>query len=180
QKRGDAIENHRKWVDAARHLGCFAIRVNASGPGSADELGQNVVKGLYQLAAYAQPKGISVIVENHGGFSSDGQWLSKVIKSVNLPNCGTLPDFGNFNIRKGVAYDRYRGVKELMPYAKDVSAKTYDFDESGNETTIDYDRMMRIVKRSGYRGYIGIEYEGDHYTEEEGIMLTKKLLERYL
>jgi len=180
EARKEAVENHYKWVDAARFLGCHSIRVNAAGEGDFDELGRNAVSGLYQLAAYAQKQQISIIVENHGGLSSNGGWLADVIRTVNLPNVGTLPDFGNFRISSREEYDRYKGMAELMPFAKGVSAKTYDFDAAGNETTIDFDRMMQIVKKSGYRGYIGIEYEGSDYTEEEGIMLTKKLLERYL
>ncbi len=180
ERRAEAVENHYKWVDAARFLGCHSIRVNAAGEGDYDELGRNAVSGLYQLAAYAQKQEISIIVENHGGLSSNGGWLADVIRTVNLPNVGTLPDFGNFRISSREEYDRYKGMAELMPFAKGVSAKSYDFDAAGNETSIDFDRMMQIVKKSGYRGYIGIEYEGSDYTEEEGIMLTKKLLERYL
>ena len=179
EERKEAIENHSHWVDIAKFLGCHSIRVNASGPGDADELGTNVVKGLFALCEYAARDGINIIVENHGGLSSDASWLSSVIRTVNLPNCGTLPDFGNFKISAVKEYDRYQGVEELMPFAKGVSAKSYDFNNEGFETTIDFDRMMKIVKKSGYKGYIGIEYEGDNYTEEEGIMLTKRLLEKY-
>ena len=119
-----------------------------------------------------------------------GQWLSGVMKEINMPNCGTLPDFGNFCIRRRdgdqwespcvLDYDRYKGVTEMMPYAKAVSAKSYDFDAMGNETTIDYARMMDIVKQSSYSGYIGIEYEGTRLSEDEGILATKKLLERVI
>ena len=178
--RQRTVENHQKWVDAAKYLGCHSIRVNAGGPGDEETLAANVVLGLTQLAAYGQSQGIHVIVENHGGYSSDGQWLSQVIKRVNKSNVGTLPDFGNFRISSDREYDRYQGVKELMPFAKGVSAKSHDFDSEGNETSTDYARMLKIVKRSGYRGYIGIEYEGDAFTEDEGIMLTKRLLERLI
>jgi L-ribulose-5-phosphate 3-epimerase len=180
EARTKVVENHQKWVDAAQFLGCHSIRVNAGGQGSREELAGNVVLGLRQLCQYALEKGINILVENHGGLSSDGAWLSQVIQSVKMPNIGTLPDFGNFRISDNQEYDRYKGMEELMPYAKDVSAKSYDFDADGNETTIDFPRMIKIIKRSGYRGYIGIEYEGDKYTEEEGIMLTKRLLEKLL
>jgi len=179
-ERTEAVENHYKWVDAARHIGCHAIRVNASGDGGWDALGKNVSSGLHLLAAYAQKQNIKILVENHGGLSSSGAWLSQVMKTVNLPGVGTLPDFGNFTVSPTEQYDKYQGMTELMPFAAGVSAKSYAFDDDGNETSIDFDRMMKIVKKSGYRGYIGIEYEGDQYTEEEGIMLTKRLLERYL
>lgn len=174
------VENHVKWVDAAQFLGCHSIRVNAGGTGTPEEHAANVVLGLRQLCRYGQTKGINIIVENHGGHSSDASWLSNVIKTVKMPNVGTLPDFGNFTIGEGKQYDRYRGIEELMPFAKGVSGKSYDFDNHGNETTIDFARMIRIVKKSGYRGYIDVEYEGSKYTEEEGIMLTKKLLERLI
>jgi len=178
--RMKTAENHVKWVDAAQFLGCHSIRVNAGGTGTPDEHAANVVQGLRLLCAYAQTKGINIIVENHGGHSSDGAWLSKVIREVKMPNIGTLPDFGNLRISEDKEYDRYKGMEELMPFAKGVSGKSYDFDKDGNETTIDFARMIRIVKKSGYRGYIDIEYEGSNYTEEEGIMLTKKLLERLI
>jgi sugar phosphate isomerase/epimerase len=142
------------------------------------------------LTSYAAKVGINVIVENHGGLSSDGKWLAGVIKEVNMPSCGTLPDFGNFclkNVQDDTGhwscveeYDRYQGVEELMPFAKAVSAKSYDFDASGNETTIDFQRMIGIVKKAGYKGYLGIEYEGNRLPEYEGIKATKELLERLI
>lgn len=174
------VENHKKWVDAAQFLGCHSIRVNAGGSGTPEEHAANVVLGLRKLCEYGETKGINIIVENHGGHSSDGSWLSQVIKTVKMPNIGTLPDFGNFRISADKQYDRYTGMEELMPFAKGVSAKSYDFDKDGNETTIDFARMLQIVKKSGYRGYIDIEYEGNNYSEEEGIMLTRKLLEKLI
>ncbi len=176
-----ALENHKKWVDAAKTLGCHSIRVNAHGEGTYDEVMNQAVIGLTKLSEYAQTQGINVLVENHGGYTSNGQWLASVMAKVNLPNCGTLPDFGNFCIRYKEggceeAYDKYKGVKELMPYAKAVSAKSYDFDENGNETVIDYTKILQTVKDAGYSGYIGIEYEGSRLSEKDGIMATKKLL----
>ena len=144
-----------------------------------------VVDGLSQLVEFAKDYSINVVVENHGGLSSNGKWLSQVISEVENDFCGTLPDFGNFKIQtdennKEIIYDRYKGVKELIPYAKAVSAKSYDFDKNGNETTIDYDKMINIIKSSQYRGYIGIEYEGDRLSEYDGILATKKLIERFI
>jgi sugar phosphate isomerase/epimerase len=131
------------------------------------------------LCEFAAPHGINVLVENHGGLSSHGRWLAGVMKMVNLPNCGTLPDFGNFRLGDGKEYDRYQGVDELMPFAKAVSAKSHDFDEEGNEIHTDYFRMLDIVvHKHGYHGYLGIEYEGSRLSEPEGILATKRLLER--
>jgi len=177
--RAKTVENHKKWVGAAKILGCHSIRVNARSVGSFEEQQKLAADGLAQLTDYASGMGISVIVENHGGFSSNAQWLADVITQVNHPSCGTLPDLGNFTIdrKTGESYDRYQGTKELMPFAKGVSAKTYDFDEDGSETTIDYPRMMKIVREAGYRGRVGIEYEGKTLGEREGIMATKKLLQ---
>jgi len=177
----EAIENHKKWVDAAKALGCHSIRVNAHGKGTYDEVMAQAVTGLTKLSEYAKTKGINVLVENHGGYTSNGQWLATVMAKVNMPNCGTLPDFGNFCIKRKKdgcedEYDKYKGVKELMPYAKAVSAKSYNFDDAGNDTTIDYKKMLQIVKNAGYTGYIGVEYEGNILSEEEGIKATKKLL----
>ncbi|MEO9851053.1 MAG: sugar phosphate isomerase/epimerase family protein [Reichenbachiella sp.] len=169
--RLQAVENHYKWVEAAQILGCRAIRVNAGGEGDKVEVAKAAQDSLFQLSNFAKDYEINVIVENHGGFSSNGDWLSGIIKKVNLDNCGTLPDFGNF-----YEYDRYQGVKEMMAFAKGVSAKSNYFDDSGNESEIDYVKMLQIVKDAGYTGYIGIEYEGPDDDEDKGIRLTKALL----
>ena len=178
-ERNKAVQNHHKWANAARFLGCHSIRVNAAttGDGSYEEKQKLAADGLRSLSEYGAKHGLNVIVENHGGLSSNGAWLAGVMKIVDLPNCGTLPDFGNFHIGDGKMYDRYTGVAELMPFAKAVSAKSHDFDAEGNETNTDYRRMMMIVLDAGYRGYVGIEYEGSKHGEAEGILATKKLLE---
>ena len=176
-QRREAVEAHYEWVEAAKRMGCHSIRVNARSRGSREEQARLAADGLRQLSEFAAPHEINVIVENHGGLSSDGGWLAGVIKSVELPNCGTLPDFGNFRIDDGEEYDRYKGTAELMPYAKGVSAKSYAFDAEGNETTIDYPRIIKIVLDADYHGYIGIEFEGE-ISENEGVLATKRLLER--
>lgn len=173
-KRQAAVENHHKWIDAAHFLGCHAVRVNAAGEGTKEEVKNQVVKSLSSLADYGKKGKISVVVENHGGISSHGDWLADVLKTVDKKNCGSLPDFGNF-----YEYDRYQGVEELMPYAKGISAKSHAFDAEGYDTGIDYTRMMNIVKDAGYKGWVGIEYEGDSVSEDEGVKLTKALLEKY-
>lgn len=175
-KRIEAVENHYKWVEAAKFLGCHSIRVNARGNGTPDEVAQAAADGLGRLAEFGKQHKINVIVENHGGYSSNGKWLSGVIQQVGSEYCGTLPDFGNFRIAEGEEYDRYQGVKELMPYAKGVSAKSHEFDANGNEVHTDYEKMLKIVKDSGYKGFIGIEYEGGELSEAEGIKATKELL----
>lgn len=179
-KRTQAVENHYKWVEAAKFFGCHSIRVNAETGrvGTAEEQMERAADGLRRLSEFGAKLGLNVIVENHGGLSSNGAWLAGVMKTVNLPNCGTLPDFGNFKISDDQMYDRYKGVEEMMPFAKAVSAKSHDFDEQGYETQTDYRRMMKIVLAAGYRGYVGIEYEGEKLGEPEGIRATKKLLER--
>lgn len=176
--RDRAVENHRKWVEAARYLGCHSIRVNAQSQGTPEEQRDLAADGLRRLTELAAPRGIDVIVENHGGISSNGAWLAGVIRAVAHPRCGTLPDFGNFQVREGEWYDRYQGVAEMMPFARAVSAKSHDFDAAGNERSTDYERMLRVVLGAGYRAYVGIEYEGDRLSEPEGIRATKALLER--
>lgn len=171
-----AVENHYKWVDAAKVLGCKTIRVNAGGGGSEEDVKAAAVDGLGRLSEYGRKNKINIIVENHGGYSSDGSWLSSVIKQVNNPYCGTLPDFGNFKISSAKEYDRYKGIEELLPYAKGLSAKTYDFDDKGNETTMDYERIFKIVRADKWKGIVGIEYEGSRLSEDEGIRKTKELL----
>jgi len=182
-KRIQAVENHYKWVEAAKYLGCATIRVNAYGVGTAAEVKTAAIDGLGRLGEFASKVGINVIVENHGGYSSDGSWLSSVMKEVGEKNVGTLPDFNNFCLtRQGnkcvEEYDRYKGTLEMMPYAKAVSAKSLDFDAQGNCIETDYVKMLKIVKDAGFKGYIGIEYEGLKLDEYEGIKKTKALLER--
>ncbi len=173
EARMAAVENHKPWVDAAAFLGAKSIRVNAAGDGTAEEVAANAVDGLSKLGEYGASKGINVVVENHGGYSSDGKWLSGVMTKVGMDNVGTLPDFGNF-----YEYDRYLGMEEIMPFAKGVSAKSNVFDAEGNEANMDYLRIMKIVKASGFKGYVGIEYEGSELSEDEGIKATKALLEK--
>ncbi|MFQ5530443.1 MAG: sugar phosphate isomerase/epimerase family protein, partial [Gemmatimonadota bacterium] len=176
--RTEAVKRHHRWVEAARFLRCHSLRVNAASDGPRSTQRDLVVDGLSRLTEFAADRGLNVIVENHGGLSSDGAWLADVMQRVDHPRCGTLPDFDNFTLGGGETYDRYRGVGELMPFAKAVSAKSYAFDENGDETTIDFRRMMRIVLDAGYRGHVGIEYEGDGLSEVDGVLATKSLLER--
>ena len=166
-KRKNSVERHKKWVVAAKQLGCHSIRVNARSKGTYEEQLKLAADGLRQLSEFAATVKMNVIVENHGGLSSNGKWLS----AVKLKNCGTLPDFGNFG-----KYDRYTGVRELMPFAKSVSAKSHDFDEAGNETRTDFVKMMKIVVAAGYNDYVGIEYEGGKLSEVAGVHATRKLL----
>ena len=178
-RRMQTVENHYKWADAAKQLGCHSIRVNAASSGAYDEQQKFAADGLSRLCEYGAKLGLNVIVENHGGFSSNADWLVGVMKMVDMPNCGTLPDFGNFERGpEGYRVDIYESVQKMMPYAKSVSAKSYAFDENGDETMIDYYRMVNIVLDSGYKGYINVEYEGRDLSEEEGIIATKKLLEK--
>ncbi len=172
-ERLKTIENHVKWLEAAKTLGCHSIRVNARSEGSYEEQQKLAADGLHGLCERAKPFDLNVIVENHGGLSSNGEWLVGVIKMVNLPNCGTLPDFGNFG-----DYDAYKGVEEMMPYAKGVSAKATRFDDEGNVTSVDFPRMMKIVLDAGYHGYVGIESGGNQMSEIDAIKATKRALER--
>lgn len=186
QERDQAVENHKKWVDAAQFLGAESIRVNLFGSNDPEEWKANSVDGLTKLSEYAADKNINVLVENHGQLSSHAGHLAEVMEEVNLSNCGTLPDFGNFCIRRdsgeqwsgGCAeeYPIYQGIQEMMPYAMAVSAKSYDFDESGQETKLDYERILKMVKEAGYTGFVGVEYEGSRMGSIEGITATKDLL----
>lgn len=184
--RNKAVENHKKWVDAAQKLGCHSIRVNTFGTNDPEIWKVTVVDGLKKLSEYAATKDINVLCENHGWLSSDVPKLMEAIRTVNMPNCGTLPDFGNWCVKRKegsqwgeceeVYPDKYEGIKMMLTAAKAVSAKSYDFDENGNETTLDYPRIIQLVKDSGYTGFIGVEYEGERLPEKEGILATKNLL----
>lgn len=188
-RRMQAVENHKPWVEAAAALGCHSVRVNAASRGSYDEQLALAADGLLALTLFAEQHQLNVIVENHGGLSSNGAWLSAVIRRVNHPHCGTLPDFGNFSLGDGKWYDHYKGVEEMMPFAQAVSAKSFEFDDAQPFATIDradpdrprvldYARLLTIVVQAGYRGYVGIEYEGRELDEYTGIRRTKELLER--
>ena len=189
KERLEAVDNHKKWIEAAKILGCKTVRVNLHGEGASDEKKTASIDSLSRLGEFAGTMNINVVVENHGSDSSNGMWVASVMKQVNRPNVGTLPDFGNFCISHpwGTTqdgcddmYDRYKGVEELLPYAKGVSAKTYDFDNNGEQPLMDYKKLISIVKASSFKGYIGIEFEGNTQPEEEGIRKTKQLLEKYL
>ena len=177
-KRKTAVENHYKWAEAAKFLGCHSIRVNARSEGSYDEQIELAADGLRRLAEFGDSIGINTIVENHGGLSSNGKWLSAVMEKVDHPRIGTLPDFGNFRLDGEEWYDRYQGVRELMPYAQAVSAKSHEFDSDGNEINTDYYKMMKIVLDASYNSHVGIEYEGTAHSEMEGIRLTLELLKK--
>lgn len=191
-ERRKSVENHFKWVNAASILGCHSIRVNAFGYGPKDQVMAAMVDALKQLCTYASERNINVLIENHGLYSSDGQWIAEIMRQVNMPNCGTLPDFGNWcttsqwgTTQEGKCsyagaeiYDRYKGVSEMLPFARGVSAKSYQFNEQGEETIIDYTRMLKMVRDSDFDGYIGIEYEGSKLSEKDGILATKALLQR--
>jgi sugar phosphate isomerase/epimerase len=187
--RLQAVDDHKKWVEAAKFLGCLTVRVNLHGDGSPDEKKAASIDSLSRLGEFAKPMNINIVVENHGHESSNGAWVADVMKQVNRPNVGTLPDFGNFCLSQDWGstqdeckdyYDRYQGVKEMLPFAKGVSAKTYDFDSNGEQPKMDYKRLIGIVKASGFKGFIGVEFEGNTQPEEEGIRKTKLLLEKYL
>jgi sugar phosphate isomerase/epimerase len=173
--RQKAVENHYKWVKAAQFLGCHSIRVNAAGRGTMGQVQLAAIDGLTKLSDYAAKYNINVIVENHGGNSSIGRWLAEIMKTVNRPNCGTLPDLGNF-----YEYDRYQGVTDIIPYAKGVSGKTHDFDNDGNETVIDYAKMMKIIADSKYSGYIDVEYEGNKLSEADGVKASIALVNKVI
>lgn len=177
-KRTTAVENHHKWVEAAAMLGCHSIRVNAEtmGEGAPAEQQKRAADGLRRLTEFTAERDINVLVENHGGLSSDGEWLAGVMNEVDHERCGTLPDFGNWQIREGTSYDSCEGVRDLMPHAQAISAKAYGFDDRGRETTLDYTKLMSIVLDAEYRGHVGIEYEGDGLSERAGIRATKQLL----
>jgi L-ribulose-5-phosphate 3-epimerase len=159
-KRQQTVDNHRKWIDAAKFLGCHSIRVNAASSGTWGEQVKLAADGLAALTEIGDEQEINVIVENHGGLSSNADWLSEVIQRVDHPRCGTLPDFGNFRIKDGESYDSYRGIKKLMRWAKGVSVKDTVWDDKGNQSQLDFGRMLKIVLDAGFNGYCGIEFGG--------------------
>lgn len=187
KERIKSVENHYKWVNAAKILGCHSVRVNAFGEKSREAFRAAMIDSMSMLCDYAAKENINIIIENHGLFSSDAKLITDIVKEADKPNLGTFPDFGNWCLSakwgstQGECekeYDRYKGVAEFLPYAKAVSAKSYNFNDKGENTKIDYYKMLRIVKNSGYNGYIGIEYEGEILSEHKGILATKALIEK--
>ena len=173
KKRARTVDNHRKWLDAAKYLGCHSIRVNAGSSGTWEEQVKLAADGLAKLTEIGAAQGMNVIVENHGGLSSNADWLAEVMTKVNHPNCGTLPDTGNFQIKRGESYDSYRGMKKLMKWAKGVSIKDTVWDDEGNNKPMDFERMLKMVTDTGFRGYCGIEYGG-----YSGLNATREKLEK--
>ncbi len=181
--RRRAVEGYKKWVDAAAFLGCHAIRVSVGNSKAAQSAGEDdlanwTAEGLRKLAEFSGGRGVDVLVENEGGLASRGSWLSEVLNAVHHPRCGSLPDFGGFDLPGGEGQDRYKGVRELMPFARAVNARARDFDERGEETKINFAQMLEIVTTAGYHGYVGIKYDGERLSERAGIERTKALLER--
>lgn len=189
KERVAGVEGHKKWIDAAKFLGCTAIRVNLHGNGTVDQWIKGSAESLKKLSEIGKPQGIRILVENHGGYSSSGKNMAEVMRLANDSNIGTMPDFGNFCVRREVPgdlwksacveqYDIYQGVAEMIPYAGAFSAKSFDFDEQGNETKIDFLKMFTLMRASAYRGYVGVEYEGEKLSEDAGIRATIKLIKK--
>ena len=186
EERNKAVENHKKWIDAANYLGCHSIRVNLFGAEAPEDWKNSAADALSKLSEYAKTKNVNILVENHGYLSSNIDLLVEVMEMVDMDNCGTLPDFGNFCLKREGGerwnaecveeYPKYEGVQKMMPFAEAVSAKSYTFDDEGEEEVIDYKKMLQIVKDAGYSGYIGVEFEGTELSPEEGILATKNLL----
>jgi sugar phosphate isomerase/epimerase len=189
QERLESVDNHKKWIEAAELLGCLTVRVNLHGEGAPDDRKKASIDSLGRLGEFAEPMRVNVVAENHGSVTSDADWMTDVMKQVGMKNVGTLPDFGNWcishpwgTIQEGCdnMYDIYEGVRKLLPYAKGVSAKTYDFNDNGEQPLLDYEKLIGIVKASGFKGYIGIEYEGINQPEDDGVRRTQVLLNKYL
>tara|TARA_Y100000768_G_scaffold250886_1_gene190591 strand:- start:98 stop:1096 length:999 start_codon:yes stop_codon:yes gene_type:complete len=202
KERNQAIEDHKPWIDAAKSIGCDSIRINLWSDASKEEVMKVSIESISKLLEYSSDKNVSIVIENHGGHTGDAKWLVNLIKKINNKNLGTLPDFGtlNFCVKRDLnldftakcfsQYDKYLGVKELLPYAKGISAKSTQFDLKGNETTTNFKKMVRLIKKSNFEGYISIEYEGairdtfakqkNHLSTHDGILATKKLLEKYI
>ncbi len=179
--RDEAVENHRRWLHAAKALGCHAIRVNVPSEGTPEEQRDHCAAGLEALLPHADAMNLNVVIENHGGLSSNGAWLAALVSRVGHPRLGTLPDFGNFVLDWDTRemYDRYRGIDELLPFAKALSAKSHDFDEDGNEIHTDYGRMFDLARKHRYTGWVGVEYEGEELSEVDGVKRTRDLLIRH-
>ena len=204
KERNQAVEDHKPWIDAAKSIGCDSIRINLWSDASKDEVMKVSIESISKLLEYCSDKNISIVIENHGGYTGDAKWLVNLIKKINNKNLGTLPDFGtlNFCVKRDVSdseifsskclnqYDKYLGVKELLPYAKGISAKSTQFDLKGNETDTNFKKMIRLIKKSNFEGYMSIEYEGairdtfsqqnNHLSTHDGILATKKLIEKYI
>ena len=207
KRRNEAIEDHKEWIDVAKSIGCSSIRVNLWSEGmNASEVKNISEEALSKLLEYSSTQDMSIVIENHGGFTSDAGWLVDLMKSINHSKLGTLPDFGtlNFCIEKAQAkegemyssnclnqYNKYKGVEEMLPYAKGISAKSISFDSNGEEINTDFERMIKLIKSSSFEGFMAIEYEGalmqmfggdplDYLSPNQGVLATKRLIEKYI
>ncbi len=174
ERRAEHVRNIKSWMDVAAAIGSRAVRVNTGPSREGSDALALAVESCKRLAEHADKLGLNVLIENHGGISSDPQLLKQLIESVSTERMGACPDFGGFD--EAIRYD---GLQKIMPLAKLVHAKSYAFDEHGEETAIDYARCMQIVKNSGFSGVLSIEYEGDG-NASEGIKKTKELILRHL
>jgi sugar phosphate isomerase/epimerase len=154
-ERKRAANAHRKWFDAAHELGCYAVRCNVYG-GAAEwkndkDLVSRAAETMGMMLDYAKGSGVDLIVENHGGASSDPDVLVALVKKVNHPNFGLLCDLGNWN--KGD--DRYANVKKILPYARGLSVKgTWG---ASVDPAFDAEKLVKIALDGGYSGWWGLE-----------------------
>jgi hypothetical protein len=176
--RRRAVDKHRKWLDIAKVLGCHAVCVAAKSTGSEDDQANWVSDGLRQLCRFSDPLGIDILVESQDGFAAQGTWLADVLSAVGHPRCGSRPNFGPSKPGAGPTDPRYAAVRQLMPFARAISAKAYAFDDRGEETSTNYAQMLKLILDAGYHRHIAIEYEGHQLTEPAGITRAKQLLDR--
>ena len=189
-KRKDAVDNHKKWVDAAAYIDCNFIRVNAHGDGTAEEMKNACSESIIRLADYAANKDIHILIENHGGFSSDASWLLALLDQINHKNVSLLADFDNWCIEREDGklwgspcikeYDRQKGMRELLPHSKGISIKSFDFDKDGYESKMDYPALFKIMKQSKYNDFFAIEYEGHNLDSRTGVQKTKALADKMI
>jgi sugar phosphate isomerase/epimerase len=187
-ERDIATAKHKEWIVAASKLNCPTIRVNAHGDGTADEMMSAMFNSVKELANFGKSYNVGVTIENHGQYSSDGKWLSQLIGKLVPYGVGSVADFDNWCIeREGgklwgtpciKEYDRYLGMKELLPTARSVSVKAFDFDEQGNAIKTDFKRMFQLIKEAQYDEYLAIEFEGHDMDPIEGIRKTLELVDQ--
>ena len=174
KERMQAALNHRKWVDIAASLGCHAIRCNVGGPSK--DYDQDTMKraadSFGNLVEYASQYPLNVILENHGGASSNPDMMIGLMKAINSPNFGTLPDFGNI-----YEFDRYESIRKLVAYAKGISVKT-KFKPNGTHPDYDLEKLLKICMEEGYHGFYGIEQESPDANSWQAVRWSKAVIDR--
>ncbi|MGB0743801.1 MAG: TIM barrel protein, partial [Opitutales bacterium] len=171
------LDGNKKIVQAikrAQALGARYLRVFVWAPNE-DTSGAGVIEALKPLSDSAAKHSVKLAIEPGASKNTQqGDYLANLAKGLNHPNCVLMPDFGKL---RG---DIYAGTEAMMPYSEVVSCKMHSFDESGNQPDFDYNRLMKSIVDSSYKGILAVEWEGKKLEPVPGVIASRKLIEKSL